>query len=373
MMSYLWLFDELLAIMGMTGMALSRIDHCTCGTPYQKPQLWLSSNPEMLAEGSVRTHPNNLHSENISGGHKARRTAPYPDDLCVKLTNAFGRLYTNGQGRVDPNLKKIACYLKYQLYGPGDRKKWTTDSAFVQQLMEAGRLMLQRLRSGGTAVSAVSALKSIAEAGKEPLVDGSAAGPAAPKDAAGILKGVSPNAAEFERRLIFQLQQADPEYADIIKALELRATMTKDAGDKPVEEEALFKAVKKALDCPDAERAKRAHCAIRESRNYALDNLLYRRVLDTHDNAMSVRVVVPNGGTSSFHYNGWRYRLPFKKKVLLLYHDSEHIGGHPGMRDTHAKIARYFWWPSLEADVRRWCSTCATRRVTKPTPSLAAP
>ena len=75
LMSYLWLFDELLAIMGMAGMVLTRIDHCTCGAPYQKPQLWLSSNPEMEAAGAVCTHPNNAHTENISGGHKARRTA----------------------------------------------------------------------------------------------------------------------------------------------------------------------------------------------------------------------------------------------------------------------------------------------------------
>ena len=68
-------------VAGMLGMQLVRIDHCTCGTPYQKPQLWLTSNPEMCFEGAVCTHLNNAHPENLSGGTEARKTAPYPEDL----------------------------------------------------------------------------------------------------------------------------------------------------------------------------------------------------------------------------------------------------------------------------------------------------
>ena len=62
-----------------------------------------------------------------------------------------------------------------------------------------------------------------------------------------------------------------------------------------------------------------------------------------------------------------------KKTILLMFHDSEMVGGHPGVRDTQAKVAKQFWWPGLEQDVRRWCATCPTCRMTKPSPALTAP
>ena len=89
LMSYLWLFDELLMIMGMLGMYLIRIDHCTCGTPYQKPQLWLTSNPGMCFEGAVCTHLNNAHPANLSGGSEAR-TGAADDGLSLPLCDCVG-------------------------------------------------------------------------------------------------------------------------------------------------------------------------------------------------------------------------------------------------------------------------------------------
>ena len=39
LMSYLWQLDEYKAAMAVVGFSLVRIDQCTVGTPYQKPQL----------------------------------------------------------------------------------------------------------------------------------------------------------------------------------------------------------------------------------------------------------------------------------------------------------------------------------------------
>ena len=119
LMSYLWVFPELLQILGMAGMYLVRIGHCTCGTPYQKPQLWLTTCPDLLAEGAVCAHPNNAHPEHLVGGTRARRTAPYPEDLGRKICKAFSRMYSEGRATVDPNLSKVAGYLLHRLYKAG--------------------------------------------------------------------------------------------------------------------------------------------------------------------------------------------------------------------------------------------------------------
>ena len=140
-----------------------------------------------------------------------------------------------------------------------------------------------------------------------------------------------------------------------------------------VDEATLHKALKKVLLCPEAEQPKRAGQAIRDSKHYVFQGLLYRQVWDACDNAMAKRVVIPSGSIRSFHYNGWRYRLPLRKAILLMYHDSETIGGHPGFHDTKMSVSSQFWWPGLERDVRRWRANCPTCRMVKPAPALTAP
>ena len=44
LMSYFWMLDEVQILMGLPEMTLVRIDQCTRGTRYQKPQLWLTTN-----------------------------------------------------------------------------------------------------------------------------------------------------------------------------------------------------------------------------------------------------------------------------------------------------------------------------------------
>ena len=102
---------------------------------------------------------------------------------------------------------------------------------------------------------------------------------------------------------------------------------------------------------------------MKQMENYFLDTLLYTQVLDESTNSMVKRVVVPTGGLRSFRFNGYRYRPTLRKTLLLLYHDFELIGAHPGVRETLSKIKEHFWWPSLEHDVRRWVGTCAVCRA----------
>ena len=112
---------------------------------------------------------------------------------------------------------------------------------------------------------------------------------------------------------------------------------------------------------------------LRRSKEYLLDGeLLRRRVLDVSENSVIYAVVVPKGNYRSFTYNGARRYLTMRRTILLLYHDSETMGGHPSPKDTLAKVSSKFWWPSLEADVRHWCRICQVCKLTKPTPALTA-
>ena len=143
-MSYLWLFDEFLAAMGMVGVYRVRIDHCMRGAAYQQPQLWLASNPELAYEAEVCKHPRNARPENISGGSKARRTAPYPTDLCRKIAGSFMRLHRGGPVYAARETRAIASWLLHHLFDPTSGR----ESPFYDTLRETGRAMLAKVRSG---------------------------------------------------------------------------------------------------------------------------------------------------------------------------------------------------------------------------------
>ena len=57
LLSFLWLLEEMLALCGLPHMRLVRTDHCQFGTPYQKPQLWLTNCPGAEGIGAVCCHP----------------------------------------------------------------------------------------------------------------------------------------------------------------------------------------------------------------------------------------------------------------------------------------------------------------------------
>ena len=89
LMSYGWLFKEVQALMGSVGMYLVRIDQCTTGTPFQKPQLWLTSNAELAKDGAVCYHPR-PHPETLAGT-RTRHSAPYPARLADTICHSFDR------------------------------------------------------------------------------------------------------------------------------------------------------------------------------------------------------------------------------------------------------------------------------------------
>jgi len=51
--------------------------------------------------------------------------------------------------------------------------------------------------------------------------------------------------------------------------------------------------------------------------------------------------------------------------IIKAYHNSR-LGGHRGIETTIGRIMVNFWWPTLNADVKRWCKGCETCREIKP-------
>lgn len=56
---------------------------------------------------------------------------------------------------------------------------------------------------------------------------------------------------------------------------------------------------------------------------------------------------------------------PLRKTLMYEAHDSV-ISGHLGMDKTYEKLARRFYWPSMESSVRDYVKTCATCQRNKP-------
>ena len=52
----------------------------------------------------------------------------------------------------------------------------------------------------------------------------------------------------------------------------------------------------------------------------------------------------------------------YHSHVISIAHDSA-MAGHLGVRKTHDKILRHFWWPTLRKDVSEYCKSCHTCQV----------
>ena len=67
----------------------------------------------------------------------------------------------------------------------------------------------------------------------------------------------------------------------------------------------------------------------------------------------------------------WRERIyvprdePLREKIIRMNHDGI-VPGHPGRFKTHELITRDFWWPRLQADIKRYIDGCETCQRTKP-------
>ena len=56
---------------------------------------------------------------------------------------------------------------------------------------------------------------------------------------------------------------------------------------------------------------------------------------------------------------------PLKRRILQAAHDSP-ASGHPGIARTLEKVSRYYWWPSLKADVAEHVGRCDSCQRNKP-------
>ena len=82
------------------------------------------------------------------------------------------------------------------------------------------------------------------------------------------------------------------------------------------------------------------------------NGIMYREFYPNEKKNQDVRrqVVVPQ-----------RYR----RQVMRLAHESI-LGGHQGIRKTLDKVRSNFFWPKLQADVRRHCQSCDICQRTTP-------
>lgn len=65
-------------------------------------------------------------------------------------------------------------------------------------------------------------------------------------------------------------------------------------------------------------------------------------------------------GTEPLKPKGHRFEVPetLRLKILNLYHDSPHSGGHDGIWRTYRKISKRFTWPRLKHDVTSYVRSC---------------
>jgi hypothetical protein len=53
-----------------------------------------------------------------------------------------------------------------------------------------------------------------------------------------------------------------------------------------------------------------------------------------------------------------------RNEIIRLHHDTI-AAGHPGRYKTHEMITRDYWWPRLQADIRRYIDGCCIGRSTE--------
>ena len=125
LMSYLWKIEEMQGLMGSPGFNITRADHCTYGTPYQKPQIWCSNCPKLTSVGSVCLHrePHLVRLE----GKWTRRSNPYPRELALAIIQALVSYYNETGKFCDP--KSSQALKAHLIEGKSNpdrnvRKKW---------------------------------------------------------------------------------------------------------------------------------------------------------------------------------------------------------------------------------------------------------
>ena len=86
--------------------------------------------------------------------------------------------------------------------------------------------------------------------------------------------------------------------------------------------------------------------------------LLYRRVYDSADGEVQLRLAVPTGGVAGIEVPGvGRRDLSLRSRIIYEYHNGV-LGGHVGRDRTYARLERDWWWPGMYADTVQWCKRC---------------
>ena len=379
LLSFFWWLPEVLTIIGMPGMFLIRMDDCMFGEPYRKARLWLTNIENLTCAGAVCNH-DLPHPEALDGGRRNRQTATYPYGVVATIVEVIAANW-DGQTALGSEESRLAA------------EAFVDDSMVEEELKELyrdkGRKNVADVRSGHSEYAEGCTKKDIA-ATKGPAVppeptsepEGTAeAGPdeGVKEEAVSLsrrkMKGrdFAKNPADFEKKNIFYLQKLDPDFKDIIEMCEWTPSPEGPQADEALEEaRKRFKETLTKNGVAHAEANKRAEAARKEMKMYELEEVLYRMVQQPGDGGYERRVVVPKGDLKSFTNLGRKFKLTYRRRLLLHYHDGEMEGTHPGVEETTAKIAQKFWWPTLKKDVVKWVRSCAVCTLVKPQPCLTA-
>lgn len=229
---------QVLGLTGMPGMHLVRIDHCTAGTPYQKPQLWLTTNQELCKEGAVCYHPL-PHEEAIAGGN-CKQSAPYPPKIAENVTHAWTRTLP----AVLPNeMRKLARYMLSSMFPhEGD----ALDGYLHDEFVATGRKMHKAVRGKAPSISSIDVVDVSAHPLTAPAAAASSSSSAEPApvadDADSATSSIMPTGGHnaFEKGRVLHLQRQDADFRDVIMAFETQQELPEGhAGDK------LFKELRK--------------------------------------------------------------------------------------------------------------------------------
>ena len=122
---------------------------------------------------------------------------------------------------------------------------------------------------------------------------------------------------DFERDEIKRPVREDPDFADIVEALDTEAKLKVSLGREPKEVEIAKELKLGRVMEEERERGprKRVEAALRARAHYALhEGSLFRKVFQ--GDTFEERLVIPSGGLRAFECNGRRYRLPLRQMVL---------------------------------------------------------
>ena len=54
-----------------------------------------------------------------------------------------------------------------------------------------------------------------------------------------------------------------------------------------------------------------------------------------------------------------------RERVLEMYHDSPHSGGHDGVWRTHLNVGKRFLWPGMKKEIHAYVKSCEACQLNK--------